>query len=126
MKWNNQIINIVLGIMGFAGMIIGDICERRYLMYICGFMCFFFSNYLYADYVQRVKSELGIIKLMKTKKETNQFGYIEIFIFMVGCCLSVLLCKLNIHFCFLILLGVLLGMVRPISSYISKKASAYL
>lgn len=117
----NQIINIALGITGFVGIIIGDICEMRYLMYICGFMCFFFSTCLYVDYVQRVKKELGIINFMKTKKETNQYGYIGIFIFVVGCCLSVLLCKLNIHFGFLILLGVLSGIImRFIPSYISR------
>lgn len=117
----NQIINIALGIMGFAGIIIGDISEMRYLMYICGYMCFFFSTCLYVDYVQRVKKELGIIKFMKIKKGTNQYRYFVIFIFMVGCCLSVLLCKLNIHFVFLILLGVLSGIImRRIPSYISR------
>ena len=109
MRFYNQTINIVLGIMGFVGMIIGDICERRYLMYICGFMCSFFSTCLSVDYVQRVKNKLGIIRFIKTKKETNQYGHFGIF--MVGCCLGVLLCKMNIHFNFMILLGVFLGMI---------------
>ncbi len=109
MKLYNQTINIALEIMGFVGMIIGEIYEKRYLMYICGFMCFFFSTCLCIDNVRRIKNKLGIINFRKTKKETNQYVYIEIIIFMVGCCLSVLLCKLNIYFDFLILLGALLG-----------------
>ena len=121
MKWCKRTINIALEIMGFVGMIIGDLCERRYLMYICGFMCFFFSACLYVDYVQRVKNELGIIKVVKPKKETNQYRYIGIHIFMAGCGFSALLCKLNINFGFLILIGALLGiMMQRIPSYNSK------
>ncbi len=121
MKLHKGTINFALEIMGFVGMIIGDIYERRYLMYICGFMCFFFSTRLYVDYNHRVKNELGIIKSTKTKKETSQYGYIETIIFMIGCCLSVLLCKLNIHFGFLILLEVLLEIIMQlILSYISR------
>lgn len=111
MKLYNQTINIVLGIMGFVGMIIGDLCERKCLMYICGFMCFFFFTCFSVDSVQRIKNKLGMIKIMKTKKETNKYGYFGIFIFMAGCCLSVLLCKMNIHFNFLILFGILLGVI---------------
>ena len=111
MKSYNHNINIVFEIMGFVGMIIGYICEKRYLIYISGFISFFFSTCLYLDYVQRVQSELGIFKLIKIEKETNQYGYKWIVIFIVGCCLSALFCKLNVNFVFLILLGVLLGII---------------
>ena len=84
-------------------------------------LCVFFSACLYVDYVQRVKNELGIIKVVKPKKETNQYRYIGIYIFMAGCGLSALLCKLNINFGFLILIGALLGiMMQRIPSYNSK------
>lgn len=109
MKLYNQTIITMLDIMAFAGTIIGGIYERKYLMYICGFICFFFSSCLCLDNIQRVKDKLGITN--ENKKETNQYGYIGIFIFIIGCCLSVLFCKLNIHFDFLILLGILLGVL---------------